>query len=71
MIFIWKRIVRATDNYHTEGGLAVIAETLGDAIKLAEKEGAYVKLPDELPDYTAYIDTNATKCFVFKDAGCC
>ena len=73
-LFVWNRVDHATDNYHDEGGVMVIAETLDRARELLKGKtgkderpcGALTKEPDlvrecEGPDYIG----------VFPDAGCC
>ncbi len=38
-IFVWERLEQATDNWHPEGGVMVVAETVEHAKDLAQKQG--------------------------------
>ena len=78
-IFIWKRIKEATDHYHTEGGVVVIAKSENSARHLAnnwiseESYNGNCKIydgeqPDLILDCVGDIDPTV---FVFPDAGCC
>ena len=73
-LFVWNRARRATDNYHDEGGIIAIAETLGRARELLAAQcdnedgpcSAMTAEPDlvrdcEGPEYIA----------IHPDAGCC
>jgi flagellar motor switch protein FliG len=66
--FIWKELDNVSSNYHSGGGLVVIAETLKKAKEIAE-EDVYIKI-DKKPDYQ-YEGGIKEKVFVFPDAGCC
>jgi hypothetical protein len=74
-VFIWERIQKLTDNYHSDGGLVVVAANLQRAVELAEAEevefskGDY----DELTPSNVYNtdDSAEEKVFIFPDAGCC
>ena len=68
-VFIWQRINHATDNYHPEGGVVVIAGDLDRAVRLAADKGAII---DKMPDRTLDVHDNASEeVFIFQDAGCC
>jgi hypothetical protein len=71
-IFIWNRLSKVSDCYHSEGGLVVVAEDLERAKALAHEDPNIVV--DEEP--SAVYDLAARKkvtprVFVFLDAGCC
>lgn len=85
-IFIWQNIAELTSNFHSGGGLVVIAENEAEAVKAAQEKGAkfttydphYPKtgnLREEKTDYLSYDlspDTTASPAvFIFPDAGCC
>lgn len=72
-LFIWNRVDHATDNYHNEGGVVVIADTLERARAMLDGHGdrsapcgAMTADPDVTrecagPEYIA----------IHADAGCC
>lgn len=69
-IFIWERLENVSDNWHREGGLVIVAETLDEA-KALVANNEYIKI-DKAPDYVYEISKEATKRFiVFPDSGCC
>ena len=70
-IFIWKRVGQCSYNYHTEGGVTVIAETEERARELANELEYCDILPEEIPDLVANVDYMNEKVFIFPDAGCC
>ena len=84
-IFIWKYINNLTDNYHSGGGLVVIAETEAKARKKAIKamrKDCYSQrtaeectiFPDEKPNLILSIKglpEGSREVFIFPDAGCC
>jgi hypothetical protein len=68
-LYVWPRIEHASDNYHHEGGVVVIAESLPEAVAMAASEGAMIR-DDEQP--AEIRDVNGPPvCWVFIDAGCC
>ncbi len=72
-IFIWNEIEKCSDNYHTEGGLVVIAETEERAREMVSASKCSLQdseKPDEVFDLTTESDPKE-KVFVFPDAGCC
>jgi hypothetical protein len=74
-VFIWERIEKLTDNYHSDGGLVVVAANLQRAVELAEAEGVEFSKGDydELTPSNVYNtdDSAKEKVFIFPDAGCC
>lgn len=70
-IFVWEWIENLTDNYHSGGGLTVVAENLDRAKVIACKEGVSFSKKDSDPVAYALADTHEEKVFVFPDAGCC
>lgn len=65
-LFIWQYIEDLTNNYHSGGGLVVVAESLEAAKKLnyAVKD----KAPDKTFDLVGEVQEEQ---FVFPDVGCC
>lgn len=75
-IFIWERVYKLTDNYHPEGGLVVIAETLEQARVLAQSKGVtFTDVGDDWDRDSNVIKfeivANESQVFIFPDAGCC
>lgn len=71
-IFIWKDLPQVSGNYHPEGGLLVVAESLVAARALAAQNPGIV-IPDGAdPDYFMELVGPADPLvIVFPDAGCC
>jgi hypothetical protein len=71
-VYIWERIQELTDNYHSDGGLVVVAANLQRAIELAEAEGVTFSDKETIPtiNYSVVADVEE-KVFIFPDAGCC
>lgn len=79
-IFIWQYVTYLTNNYHAEGGVAVIAETLESARAMLPHPheehacSATVEEPDavyELAGPDGPVGPLEPRLFVFPDAGCC
>ncbi len=71
-IFVWERLEQATDNWHPEGGVMVVAETVEHAKDLAQKQGVTFgnQYDTEVIEYEL-VGIHEEKVFVFPDAGCC
>lgn len=75
--FVWKRLEKVTDNWHPEGGVLVIAQTLDKAQEMLAaaniRDVSESALP--APYLEMDIDTRAQnvdpQIVVFPDAGCC
>lgn len=74
-VFIWNSINELTDNYHSDGGLVVVAKDLERAHELARNEGVTFSEGDydELTPTIEYNtdDSAEERVFIFPDAGCC
>ena len=68
-VFIWNIVADLTNNYHSSGGLVVIADNLEDAKILAMEQD--VKFDDETPTVYELKDTVEDEVYIFPDAGCC
>ena len=71
--FIWNRVEGATDNWHSEGGLFVVAPDLEEARALLKSKvplkcGAFGESPDHVLDL---VGEEIPRVVVFPDAGCC
>lgn len=71
-IFIWERVDRATNNFHSAGGVMVVAENIEHAMKLAEGQGVTFSSKYDSPyiEYELQGD-NEPNVIIFPDAGCC
>jgi hypothetical protein len=77
-VFIWSDVEGLTGNYHSGGGLVVIADSLADARNLVREKAGYRDLlcdavDDVVPDLAiGLLDMGIVPAvFVFPDAGCC
>jgi hypothetical protein len=75
-LFIWKSVRNLTENYHSDGGLVVVAKDLDDARIFLKNHLNYAEADCEAfttdPDATYELANNHINAFyVFPDAGCC
>lgn len=82
-VYIWERISLCSGNYHTEGGVVVIANTEEEARELFAKhpslyQGNYLEPAEytyiqegETPVVYPLLGWHEQKVFIFPDAGCC
>ena len=79
-IYIWKNVDHLTDNYHCDGGCAVIANSLEEArlfipktcpSKHEKPEENVCTAQTENPDFEAPIFDVVAEVFIFPNAGCC
>jgi len=79
--FIWKSTSNVSDNYHDDGGLIVVAESLeaARALIVASSHGEQYRreVPPECgalteaPDITLHLVSGEPRLVVFPNAGCC
>jgi hypothetical protein len=78
-VYIWEDLDELTTNWHSDGGLVVVADDLEMARHLMRNKGeGWWPLPDGCeafnkdPDRTIpCADTEPVAVFVFPNAGCC
>jgi hypothetical protein len=70
-VFVWERIEKATDSFHSEGGLVVFAATEERARELANAQGGCELKPTEAPDEVRDVVGGEEKVFIMPDSGCC
>lgn len=71
-VFVWNRIANVSQNYHSEGGLVVFAESEERARSIANETGEITIDESEMPDKVADVaDTTEESIHSFPDAGCC
>lgn len=72
-MFVWENVSDLTCNYHDGGGVVVIADNMEVARELLEKHGARkgCEAFTGNPDYSASVEADEDKVFIFPDAGCC
>lgn len=74
MLYVWNRVENATSNYHSEGGIIVIAKDLARAREMIAEATADVEGPCEAltiaPDFQR--DCGGDEYIaIHPDAGCC
>lgn len=83
-LFVWKELPLVTGNYHPEGGVIVIHNSLQEAKDLLETT-VQEKLQDQIeeqefyeefkitePDFTCAVSNKKKPViFIFPNAGCC
>ena len=70
-IYIWY-LEKCSDNYHTDGGVVVVANNLTEAMDLAETRGCYFSEADSEPKVFKLSDDSVdTYINIFPNAGCC
>lgn len=73
-VFILERVEKLTYNYHSEGGLVVIAKDLESAKVLVSSDEDIQSTNEEWSSAKVYDlkDENAVATYyIFPDAGCC
>lgn len=72
-IFIWSHVRQCSQNYHSDGGVVVIAESVEAAVALANaNNGCIVDLKvDGPPDTFELVGDAVPSAYIFPDAGCC
>ena len=71
-VYMWERISNCTENYHPEGGLLVVAESLDSAIDKARECGIGLTSDELEPDRIWPTDpSQESEVWIFPDAGCC
>lgn len=70
-VFIWQYVDQCSENYHSEGGVVVLAEDEAYARRMANAvDGCSIK-DTEMPDYVRDVAGCEGRAFIFPDAGCC
>lgn len=72
-IFVLEHVEQVSGNYHSDGGLVVVARDIEEAKKLVEREWECKPTDEEWGQAMVYElkEGYETKCYVFPDAGCC
>jgi hypothetical protein len=71
-IFVWVFVDKLTDNWHSGGGLVVVAEDEAAARASLLVDNAVDLSADKAPDHVYELAGVAEpKFFIFPDAGCC
>lgn len=70
-VYVWHQIERASDSYHTEGGVVVFADSEERARTLAnDREGCHIS-ESEKPDEVRACSNGNERVFIMPNAGCC
>ncbi len=72
-IFIWEYAGKVSNNYHSGGGLVVIANDIAEANELINADGNIDLTNSEFTNRLEFevISETTSKVIVFPDAGCC
>lgn len=68
-LYVWPRIRQATNNYHTAGGVLVVAPTEERARIMAAMQGAVIDTTEH-PTIVRSVE-GPEGVVIFPDAGCC
>lgn len=69
-VFVWQSLSCVSDNYHSDGGLVVFAETEDRAYQLATEQGVRF-YENESPDDVRVVEGGIEAVYVMPNAGCC
>ena len=69
-VFIWEYVEELTDNYHSSGGVAIVAKSLRSAEKL-EPRIKGIKPSRSYQLATGRQRAHKEEVFIFPNAGCC
>jgi hypothetical protein len=70
-VFVWEDISNLTDNYHSDGGLIVFAETAERAIELAIEHGVSFHESELTANDVRIVEGGEEKVYIMPNAGCC
>ena len=72
-LFLFRRIQQATEYYHPEGGLVIVADSLAHALELIGENEHIQPTEAEWEDAIGYeiFGNPKPNVYVFPDAGCC
>lgn len=70
-VFIWSHLSQVSDNYHSGGGVVVIAESLEEAISMANSEPGCCIGHQDKPSCVVECLEGEKQVFIFPNAGCC
>lgn len=76
-IHIWERLDVISGNWHSEGAVVAISESLDAARALFEREagrsfgGSESDIFSKSPDLVVPCEATEERLFIFEDAGCC
>jgi len=70
-VFVWQWVGQCSDNYHSDGGVIVFAESESRARELANAEDGCAIQPDELPDDVREVLGGEECVYIMPNAGCC
>ncbi|MEI2356083.1 hypothetical protein [Mesobacillus zeae] len=73
-IYVFEDVEQVSDNYHSGGGLAIVAKDREQVAELVDKED-YIRLSqadwNDVKVYALSSEDTEPRVFVFPDAGCC
>ena len=72
-MYVIERTIQVSNNFHTGGGLCIVAESPEAALVLANSTGGVEITSDDIEHSISYelLDSHDPKVYVFPVAGCC
>lgn len=70
-LYVWEYVDALTNNYHSGGGLVVIAGSVERAREMAMAKNVNFAEKELAPDIAAETSCDSEHCWIFPDAGCC
>ena len=72
-IYIFEDVEKLTCNYHSSGGLVVIAEDREAVKKIISSKSSIILTKDDWKNVDVYTTSNDVEpvMYIFPDAGCC
>ena len=71
-VYIWQCVDECSSNYHSSGGVVVVAASEARAREIANAVDGCSIQPDESPDQIiACANTEQEVVYIMPDAGCC
>lgn len=70
-VFVWERVEKCSDNYHSDGGVVVFAESEQRAREIANTHQGCEIREDEKPTYVRDVLGSELAVFIMPNAGCC
>ena len=70
-VFVWADVGQCSDNYYTDGGVVVFAETEQRAREIANATPGCAIQESETPEEVRDVAGGGERVFIMPDAGCC
>ena len=70
-VFIWNNVNQCSNNWHSDGGVVVFADTEERAREIANLEDGCNIAPNEQSDDVREVVGGEERVYIFPNAGCC